>query len=82
MKESAAVLRSAGMAALTIGVAAVAANAMAQDKYPSKPMTIIVATGPGSSTDTRARLTANKMRARFGQTLIIENKAGAGGSIC
>lgn len=81
MKKSAAVLRNAGTAALAIGVAAVAATAMAQDKYPSKPMTIVVATGPGSSTDARARLTANKMRARFGQSLIIENKAGAGGII-
>jgi tripartite-type tricarboxylate transporter receptor subunit TctC len=64
-----------------LAILVLSTNVLAQDKYPSKPLTIIVATGPGSSTDARARLTANKMRTRFGQPLIIENKAGAGGII-
>jgi tripartite-type tricarboxylate transporter receptor subunit TctC len=73
--------RAVALAIVTIAVAPGAHKAWAQDKYPSRPLTIVVATAPGSSTDARARLTANKMRTRFGQPLIIENKAGAGGII-
>ena len=80
MNRMQAVVGMTGVALLAVGMTA-AVDVLAQDRYPSRPMTIVVATGPGSSTDARARLTANKMRARFGQTLIIENRAGAGGII-
>ena len=60
---------------------AVPAVGSAQDKYPSRPLTIVVPTAPASSTDAKARLTASKMRASFGQAVLVENKAGAGGII-
>lgn len=81
MNRTAAVFRITRAALLAAGFTLPAQQAPAQDKYPSRPMTIVVATAPGSSTDARARLTANKMRARFGQPLVIENRAGAGGII-
>jgi tripartite-type tricarboxylate transporter receptor subunit TctC len=62
--------------------AAVAAipNAQAQ-VYPSRPITMIVPFPAGGATDTLARLLAERMRGTLGQPVIIENVAGAAGSI-
>ncbi len=49
--------------------------------YPSRPITLIVPFPPGGSTDTIARIMAEKMRTTLGQSVIIENVGGAGGSI-
>jgi tripartite-type tricarboxylate transporter receptor subunit TctC len=49
--------------------------------YPTKPIKIIVPFAPGGSTDIVARIMAQKMTPILGQTVIVENKAGAGGSI-
>lgn len=49
--------------------------------YPSKPITLIVPFPPGGSTDTAARIIAERMRTPLGQTVVIENVGGAGGSI-
>ena len=65
----------AGLAAVTI------TGAAAQDKYPSKPVRIVVPFGPGASTDMLARIAANELSKRLGQTFIVENIAGAGGTI-
>ena len=62
--------------ALVAGV--VAANAQG---FPSRPITLIVPFPPGGSTDTAARILADKMRPILGQSVIIENVGGAGGSI-
>ena len=48
--------------------------------FPSRPITLVVPYPPGGSTDTVARIMAEKMRATLGQPVIIENVAGAGGS--
>ena len=58
------------------GIAAVHAQA-----YPSRSVTIIVPFPPGGSTDTVARIMAERMRPLLGQPLVIENVGGAGGSI-
>ena len=68
-----------------IAVAALAmlagfASAQAQT-FPSRQITLIVPFPPGGSTDTIARIMAEKMRALLGQPVIIENVGGAGGSI-
>jgi tripartite-type tricarboxylate transporter receptor subunit TctC len=70
---------------LTIGVAAVlgllwSGAAVAQD-YPVRPLTMIVPFPAGGATDTLARFLAERMRGILGQTVIIENVAGAAGSI-
>jgi tripartite-type tricarboxylate transporter receptor subunit TctC len=56
----------------------VSANAQS---YPSRPITIIVPFPPGGPVDTIGRIIGDRMRASFGQPVIIENQPGASGSI-
>jgi tripartite-type tricarboxylate transporter receptor subunit TctC len=49
--------------------------------YPSKPITIIVPFGPGSATDTIARIIGQHLSAALNQTVVIEDKPGANGAI-
>ena len=69
----------------TLLIAALAAASttavQAQDKWPSKPITYIVPFGAGGTTDVLARLITPKAAAALGTTFVIENKAGAGGSM-
>ena len=65
-------------AALSLLVIASAANAQG---YPSRPITLVVPFPPGGSTDSAARIMAERMRATLGQSIVIENVGGAGGSI-
>lgn len=67
-------------AALALLVTVGAADANAQS-YPSRPITLVVPFPPGGSTDAAARIMAERMRATLGQSVVIENIGGAGGSI-
>jgi tripartite-type tricarboxylate transporter receptor subunit TctC len=49
--------------------------------YPSRPITIIVGTGPGGPSDVIARIVAEQMRGSLGQAVIVENVTGANGTI-
>ena len=62
------------------GLAAIASPTRAQD-FPSKPIRIIAPFGPGTATDTVARVIANEMGRLTGQSVVIENKPGAEGQI-
>jgi tripartite-type tricarboxylate transporter receptor subunit TctC len=53
----------------------------AAQSYPAKPVRLIVPFAPGGTTDIVARVVAEKAGAAFGQNMLIENKAGGGGSI-
>ena len=67
---------------LTVCAVALASfSAFAQDKYPSKPVTVIVPQAPGGANDTIARVVAQKLSEALGQQFIIDNKPGAGGNI-
>jgi tripartite-type tricarboxylate transporter receptor subunit TctC len=68
------------LAAVALGVLTGVTGAVAQ-AYPSRPITLIVPFPPGGSTDTIARIMADKMKSTLGQSVIIENVGGAGGSI-
>ncbi|MGE0797067.1 MAG: Bug family tripartite tricarboxylate transporter substrate binding protein [Lautropia sp.] len=68
-----------------IGAAACAAGspgpASAQTNFPTKPIIIVVPYPPGGSTDALARLLGKKMSEDLGQPVLVENRAGASGSI-
>ena len=61
--------------------AAASISATAQEGYPSRPVTLIVPFAAGGSTDVIARVVADAMRGPFGQSIVIDNRGGAGGSI-
>ena len=61
--------------------ALVASATNAADVFPSKPLRIIVPAAPGGTTDIATRAIADKMTHELGQTILVENKAGAGGII-
>lgn len=64
---------------MLIAVAGIA-NAQAPS-WPTRPVTLLVPFPPGGSTDTAARIIGDRMRLALGQTVVIENAGGAGGSI-
>jgi tripartite-type tricarboxylate transporter receptor subunit TctC len=68
------------LAAGAVALPALSRTAFGQ-AYPSKPITIVVPFAAGGPTDTIGRLLAERMRGPLGQTVIVENATGAGGTI-
>jgi len=56
-------------------------SALAQGKFPERPITIVVPSAPGGSTDFTARLIAEPLSRALGQPVVVDNKAGASGNI-
>ena len=73
-RATAAYLLAASLIALGSGPAAA-------QTYPSKPIKLIVPFTPGSPVDVLARLVSNHLSPRLGQTIVLENKPGAGTTI-
>ena len=57
------------------------AQAQSPDNYPNRPVKMVVPFGPGSGTDTVARVVAQQMQTYLGQPVTVENRAGANGFI-
>lgn len=72
----AALVKGAAIVTLTLAGATVSA----QSDWPNKPIRIVVPYGAGSSPDVIARLMGDKLGARLGQPVIVENRPGAGGN--
>ena len=66
------------LTSVLFGLAALAANAQA---WPAKPVTLLVPFPPGGSTDMIARTLSTKLQERLGGTFIVQNTAGAGGTV-
>jgi tripartite-type tricarboxylate transporter receptor subunit TctC len=60
---------------------AFAGHALAQAWAPTRPVTLTVGFAPGGGTDTAGRIVAKKLSENIGQSVVVENRAGAGGNI-
>ena len=77
-----AAARSATLAAAVIGALALLPGwAQAQEPWPSKPVSLVVPFPPGGTSDVIGRQLAQRLREELGQTVIVENKAGAATAI-
>ena len=77
--------RSAAVAAAFVAFAAIAIGAQhraAAADYPTRPITLVVPYPAGGGNDVIARLVAAKMSQSLGQPIVIENRGGAGSTIC
>ena len=69
------------LALLAVAAAGTSIDASAQAGWPSRPVRLLVPAQPGGSTDTLARIAGQKLGDALGQTFVIDNRSGAGGTV-
>ncbi|MFM2119538.1 MAG: hypothetical protein RL722_1006 [Pseudomonadota bacterium] len=74
-------IRHPALITVLLASLAMAAPLAQAETWPSKPVTLLVPFPPGGSTDTIARAIGPKLQEKFGQTFLVDNKAGATGTI-
>ena len=80
-RKPAALIRAAAKNLACALVAACSAGALAQAPWPARPITYVVPFPAGGTTDVLARLIAQKLGPALGTSVIVDNRAGAGGNI-
>ena len=81
MKVGSNWLRSAGLAFALVAASVAMQSSAGAQQYPNQDIRIICAFPAGSGADVLVRYFAEKLRPIVGRTVIVENKAGAGGNI-
>jgi tripartite-type tricarboxylate transporter receptor subunit TctC len=74
-------LRTLLKSALGLAVLSASCVVMAQDKFPSKQVTLVVPQAAGGANDAIARVIAQKLSEQWGQSVVVENRPGAGGNV-
>jgi tripartite-type tricarboxylate transporter receptor subunit TctC len=74
-------VRAAVRSAVLAAALAVGSVSVASAQYPVRPITLVVPYAPGGGNDVIARIVAEKMATSLGQSIVIENRGGAGGTI-
>lgn len=73
--------RQAGLALAALALSISAGPSFAQGNYPDKPIRLVVPYPPGASTDAVSRIVGQKLGAGIGQSIVVDNRAGASGNI-
>ena len=73
--------RFAGLAAAAVAAPSVLISRALSANWPARPVRVVVPFTPGGSTDITARLVSNRLQEVWGQSVVVENKPGAGGNI-